>query len=166
MKTKYECLYPDAFSEATITWTKPILISNFINLSYDKQWYGFFYKILVKYKTGHFKLVYIGKTFKQFASSRLLNPDHLYKQNLIKEKFPHHNIYVSLGNLTTNKKRTAGLIDSIERLLIYSHANDDFKMENSKNTYHHNLTYGLKIWNKGYKTGMYNEVSIGVYYKE
>ncbi len=161
----YYCLYPEDFSEATIYWTKPILYDSFFNKSYEEQSKSYFYKMVVKYKTGDFKLVYIGKAFKQYASDRLLNPDHFYRIEKIKEQYPKHRIYVSLGNLETNKRKNAGLIDSIESLLIYAHANDDFKLINSKSTFHHYLSYGFNILNKGHKTGMYNEVSFGVHYK-
>ncbi len=157
-------LYDD-FSEATITWTRPIIYERFVKLSEEKQKAGNFYKILVKYSTYNFKVVYIGKIYKQFASHRLLNPDHKLRYKAIKNKHSHSIIFVSLGNIETDKKITSGLIDRIERLLIYTHSNDDFKLINSKGTIHHNLKDGIIIYNKGFKTGMYSEVSNGVYYK-
>jgi hypothetical protein len=165
MKKLYQCLYPEEFSEVSINWTKPTLFENFINLDHDKQWNAYLYKILVKYPTGSFKMVYLGKTYYQFASGRLSNPDHQNKYESIKKKYPHHKIYVSMGDITTSKKKNAGLIDSVEKLLIYSHSNDDFELINSKNKNHHGLTYGLRIINMGYKTNMYSEIAMGVHYK-
>lgn len=168
MEKVYKPLYLEEFTEITIKWTKPILRARSLKTDYKKQRNSYFYKILTKSNrpNSKYKLVYIGKTYSQFVSDRLTNKDHIIKANRIKEQHRKSNIYISVGNVVGyNGRITKNLIDRIERLLIFSTSNKDFQLTNSKSTKRHNLTDGLLIINKGYRTELYKEMIIGVFYR-
>ncbi len=161
--------FPGMFNEIEIHWSKPEIYENIIKEGscYDND--AHFYMIIGKYDDYDPKLFYIGKTF-NYISDRLNQNDHKNRYNVLKEKYPRHKKYVSLGTVKFySGRRTKRLIDLIESLLIFSHFEfeDHNHMLNIKKVYSFNPNKNqYTIINKGYRKPLSKEVHYGVFLKK
>ncbi|MFY0627003.1 MAG: hypothetical protein JXR07_11945 [Reichenbachiella sp.] len=159
--------YDDMVYHAEIKWSKPKKYDNALDTLYEDLEDVFFYKIIARHK-GNYKLLYIGKTYRQYASDRLLNMDHKKKREELDGKFPRHDLLISFGNLKTNRQKNVRFIDEIESLLIYIHSDSGFThLTNKSNKWSHNILRDYQIENKGFRAdGMVKEIGLGLFYKD
>lgn len=150
--------------KVNINWSRPRLYDNALNSEIKEIDNIFFYKIIARYN-GKYKLLYIGKAYRQYVTSRLLNLDHKGKRERLNEKYKRHDLLISFGAVNTNKKRNHRLIDEVESLLIYTHC-DINTLINDKNKWSHNITRDYHIINSGFRRdGMVKEIGLGLFFK-
>ena len=67
------------------------------------------------------RLFYIGKTYDQYAGSRLAQEDHERRRNTIRWRYPRNRLVVSLGEVKMHygEKVTRSRVGEVERLLIF-----------------------------------------------
>ena len=80
---------------------------------------------------------------------------------------PHIKLYVSVGIINQSKIPGRKLINDVEKLLIYSHKNDDHKyMINKKATLNHHVKANYQIINSAFlDDGMLKEIYYGLFFK-
>lgn len=148
-----------------IEWSIPKTYEEALNVPYDQLWDTYFYKILGQFNS-NYHLIYIGKTYTQFVTSRLLNPDHVSRRKELQKKFPKHTLLISFGHIKNiNAKRTRGLIDEVESLLIYSHSSHE-KFSNKSKISYLRIAKEYHLRNLGFrKEGMLQEIALGLFCK-
>lgn len=141
-----------------IKWSKPYTLEEIRSKKADCSC-TCFYKIIGVY--GHrFKLFYIGKCIRQYLTTRIFQPDHLAKQASFTQAHKRHKLLVSLGDVEDFEEYSDTELDNIERLLIYSHSNEDFSyIKNKQCTLSHRVIRNYHIINSGWrKEGMYKSI--------
>lgn len=157
-------VYAENFCQVEIRWTKPIKYENTLNLPEEKMDYAWYYKILAKYPTGEYKLLYIGKT-ERFVAARLKDRDHKNRIEKLKKDYPKHKITVSLGNVYMPYSPKPKTVDQIETLLIFANSDLPF-ITNRKKIWGHRIQNDYIIINKGFRRGgMKKEIHLGVFTK-
>ena len=161
-KTEYIHLFPDLNwqNAVTINWQPLERYDDFLGKDIEAQGKGFFYKIVAK-RGDTYRLLYIGKAYKQWVTDRL--GQHGEKILTLKDKHKNYSINVSMGNLDeiSRKQIKEEYVNEVESLLIYSHSdtNNFPYLENKNNVYSHNVTRPYKITNKGeLADGMYKTI--------
>ena len=164
--TNYKTVYPEEALKIEIKWSKPQLISEFNDVSVKKPELGYFYKFVGKYSDS-FHLVYIGQSYSRFVYERIKDRDHIIKQGNFNINHPHIKLYVSVGIINQSKIPGRKLINDVEKLLIYSHKNDDHKyMINKKATINHHVKANYQIINSAFlDDGMLKEIYYGLFFK-
>lgn len=148
-----------------IKWTKPVLYDK-SNFDFEEEDYTWFYKILAKYSSKKYKLLYIGKTTRAIKA-RLNDKDHKHKYYRLKNLYPKHQILLSFGIVNEEDDFQDTKVDDIETLLIYAHQREEFPfIENKNKIYAHRIKTEYQIINSGFrKDGFRKEISLGVFFK-
>jgi hypothetical protein len=110
----------DAEWESTITWSVAQPLDRFRVRPGDQE--ANFY-IWLGQEEQERRLLYLGKTFDQYAHWRLDQPDHLKRVKRIRAKYPNMPLLISAGVLKTpdRDRYSRPFIDAIESLLIFVH---------------------------------------------
>ncbi len=148
-----------------ITWSDPVLLSEFVDPDVEYRDNGFFYKFVGVHGQTH-RLFYLGQTYSRYVSNRIKDKDHRAKQNKFMEENPRHKIYVSVGFIPPIKKISKPLIRDIENLLIYTHSKTKKHpyFKNQKSTLSYRVISNYHIVNKGYMDdNMENEIFYGLF---
>lgn len=161
----YNPLYDEAI-RVSIEWSQPQLITGFKDELVKNPELGYFYKFIGKYSNSN-HLVYIGQSYSRFVSDRIKDLDHKIKQNKFNQEHPKIRLHVSVGIIKHIDKFDKKKISDIEKLLIYSHPNSDYKyMINKKATMNHHVNINYQIINSGFlKDRMHEEVYYGLFIK-
>ncbi len=157
-------IFDENFYKVEIKWTNPIRYENIFNLPEEKMELAWYYKILAKYATGEYKLLYIGKT-ERTVSQRLNDRDHINKVNRFKKEYPNHKFFVSLGNVYKPDYLNPTKVDQIETLLIFAHGYLPY-ITNEKKVWAHRIKNDYEITNRGFrKDVMFRSIALGVFVK-
>lgn len=106
------------------------------------------------------RILYIGKTYRQYASYRLTQPDHIRRRKKLRREYPHHKLTVSFGIVNFDGVRcTSKRIDEVESILIY--ANWHPEIFNSKKVYHMAIREQIRVTNRGYYKPLTKECYYG-----
>ena len=113
---------------------------------------------------GHFgrkrSILYIGKTYRQYASYRLGPPDHLKKWKILRRKYRRHKLTVSFGIAEFDGcSCTSKRIDEVESILIY--ANSDERLINSKKVFGFTIRGQIRLTNTGYRKPLHRDCFYG-----
>jgi len=111
------------------------------------------YRIYLYMIVGHFgssrRVLYIGKTYRQNASYRLAQPDHVRRWKKLRRMYPRHKLTVSFGLAEFDGDRcTSKRIDEVESILIYANWHD--RLINAKKIYRFAIRGQLRLTNSGY----------------
>ena len=103
-----------------ITWTKATLLEQFRAQPNDQD--ANFYMLLLS-EAGRRPVLYLGKTFDQYVSWRIEQPDHQDRLSRIQRKYPNADVLISVGVISSPDRNRfdRGFIDQIESLLILVH---------------------------------------------
>jgi hypothetical protein len=146
---------------ATVNWSRPVLYQNAKIDYYDAEEYANLYKITGKYSSYDPKLFYIGKTFRQYVTDRLNQPDHVTRYNELTAKYPKHILYVSFGTIQLEYgKLIQTRVDEIETLLIYSHWRKE--LINKRKIGLLTVEEQYIIYNRGYSMPLHKEIKYGI----
>ena len=155
-------LYDDESWDVAIKWTKPARYEAVREegSQYDEQ--AFLYLITARFSSKSRKVLYVGKTFKQWVSKRLSQPDHKRRYKKIVSDYSHHKFEVSHGLLTvSNGKLTQKRLSDIEKILIYS--NHPSHAHNVQGFYAHGVSGSYRIENSGHRCGLPKCIALGVF---
>ena len=110
------------------------------------------------------RVLYIGKTYKQTASYRLSQPDHVKRWRTLKRSYPRHKLTVSFGIPSIAEYNcTEKRIDEIESILLY--ANSDDRYLNAKKVFSITSKFHLHVRNTGYFKPLKKECYFGTVFR-
>jgi len=145
-----------------VEWSRPKVYENVLSHGSEHDEYSNLYLISARFSTNTPKLLYIGKTFDQWVSKRLSQPDHIERHDKFLEHYSRHKLFVSHGYITVHGGRlTRQRLDDIERILIYTA--EPAHAHNVKNFNAHGVRSSYRIENKGYKCTLPRVVTLGVF---
>ncbi len=152
------------FWDVAVQWTRPILYDTVRSMGTEYDETACLYLITARFASKSRKLIYVGKTYRQYVSKRLSQPDHLRRYAGIVANYPHHKIEVVHGLLSIeNGKITEKRLSDIEKILIRS--NDPTHAHNVKAFYSHGVRDSYRIVNNGYRCGLPKCISLGLFIK-
>ena len=158
-------LYHEQYYEVEIDWSRPKAYDRLIEEGSHHDETARLYLISARYSNGKPKLLYIGKTYRQWVSKRLSQKDHKSRYGTFQENYPNHTLFVSHGVITINGSRiTSERVSDIESILIYT--NEPQHAHNVQNYYSHGVVGSYLIKNKGSKCTLPSVISLGIFVKK
>ena len=157
-----EPLYHAESWDIVIEWKRPKQYRRGVENGSVHDDFANLYLISARYVVGKSKAIYIGKTYAQWVSKRLAQPDHKKRYAEYVKNYPRHSFYVSHGIVVVNDGRlTQKRLDDMERILIYT--NDPDHSHNVKNIYEHGVTGSYEIYNRGSRCTLPKYIALGVF---
>jgi len=107
------------------------------------------------------RLLYIGKTYDQYAGFRLAQKDHARRRKTMMRQYPRHRLVVSLGEvkMSYGGKVTRSRVGEVERQLILTNRPD----LNRQNLQNHGAKWAYVIENSGSFGTMHRQLHFGLF---
>lgn len=157
-----EPLQHEGYWGIEVKWSRPKEYERLLDEGSPHDELANLYLISARFGTKPSKAIYVGKTYDQWVSMRLSQPDHQLRYTEFVKNYPRHIFYVSHGIVTNHDgKLTRKRIDDIERILIY--ANEPQHAHNIKNFWQHRVTMPYQIENRGSRCTLPRTIALGVF---
>ena len=161
-KPTMEPLHHEEYWNIEIEWSRPKTYERLLDEGSPHDDLAHLYLISARMGTDSPKAIYVGKTYDQWVSKRLSQPDHKRRYAEFIIAYPRHNFYVSHGIVKIqNGKLTRKRIDDIERILIY--VNEPLHAHNVQNFWQHSVTTPYQIENRGSRCTLPRTIALRVF---